>query len=55
MQDKVLGLVSLALSAASQAFIRHDDTAMFFTVVFFAVGAYEFVLGELKQHKSSGG
>jgi hypothetical protein len=53
MQDKVLGLVSLGLSAVSQAFIQHDDTAMFFTVVFFAVGAYEFVLGELKQRRSS--
>ena len=52
MQDKVLGLVSLGLSAASQAFIRHHDTAMFFSVVFFAIGAYEFISGELKQRKS---
>jgi len=53
MQDKALGLVSLGLSAASQAFIRHDDTAMFFTIVFFAIGAYEFILGEVKQRKLS--
>lgn len=53
MQDKVLGLASLGLSAASQAFIRHADTAMFFTVVFFAIGVYEFILGEIKQRKSS--
>ncbi len=51
MHDKILGLVSLGLSAASQAFIRHHDTAMFYSVVFFAIGVYEFVLGELKQRK----
>jgi hypothetical protein len=55
MQDKILGLVSLGLSAASQVFIQHDQTASFFTVVFFAIGAYEFVLGEVKQRKSSSG
>ena len=51
MQDKILGLIAFGLSAASHAFIRHHDTAMFYSVVFFAIGVYEFVLGELKQRK----
>jgi len=53
MQDKILGLASLGLSAACQAFIRHGDTAMFFSVIFFAIGVYEFILGEIKQRKLS--
>jgi hypothetical protein len=53
MQDKILGIVSLGLSAACWAFIGHHDTAMFFSIVFFAVGAYEFGLGVISQHKSS--
>jgi len=52
MHDKILGLVSLGLSAASQAFIHHDDTAMFYSIIFFAIGVYEFILGGLKQRKS---
>ena len=52
MHDKILGLVSLGLSAASQAFIQHDDTAMFYSIIFFAIGVYEFILGGLKQRKS---
>ena len=52
MQDKILGLIAFGLSAASHAFIRHYDTAMFYSVVFFAIGVYEFVLGGLKQRKS---
>jgi hypothetical protein len=52
MNDKLLGIIALGLSAASQAFIRHDDTALFFSVVFFAIGVYEFILGEAKQRKS---
>ena len=51
MNDKILGVVLLALSAASQAFINHDDTALFYSVVFFILGAYEFILGEIKQRK----
>jgi len=42
----------LALSAAAQAFIKHGDSAMFYSVVFFALGAYEFVCGELKQRRA---
>ena len=53
MQDKIIALVAFGLSAASQAFIRHnDDTAMFYSVVFFVIGVYEFVLGEIRQRKS---
>ncbi|MHC4475374.1 MAG: hypothetical protein ACYTEL_07005 [Planctomycetota bacterium] len=52
MQDKILGVVSLGLSAACWAFIKHHDTAMFFSVVFFAVAVYEFFLGVVSQHKS---
>jgi hypothetical protein len=52
MYDKMLGLAALGLSGASQAFIRHDDTAMFFSIVFFAIGAYEFLLGEFKERKA---
>ncbi|MHC4741679.1 MAG: hypothetical protein ACYS8Z_07200 [Planctomycetota bacterium] len=51
MNDKILGVVLLALSAASQAFIEHDDTAMFYSVVFFLLGLYEFISGEIKQRK----
>ena len=52
MHDKVLGLIALALSAASQAFIKAQDPAMFYSVVFFAIGAYEFILGELNQRRA---
>lgn len=45
MADKILGVACLALSAASQAFIRHHDTAMFYSVLFFALGAFEYLLG----------
>ncbi len=51
MYDKTVGIVALGLSAASQAFIRHNDTALFFSVVFFATGVYELALGELKERK----
>lgn len=51
MNDKILGVVLLALSAASWAFIKHEDTAMFYSVVFFILGAYEFISGEIKQRK----
>jgi len=52
MQDKILGVVCLALSAAVQVFIKHHDTAMFYSFVFFALGAYELVCGELKQRRA---
>ena len=51
MYDKTLGVVALGLSAASQAFIAHQDTAMFFSVVFFVVGAYELLLGEFNERR----
>ena len=51
MNDKILGVVLLGLSAASQAFIRHDDSAMFYSVVFFLLGVYEFISGEMKERK----
>jgi hypothetical protein len=53
MQDKILGVVLLGLSAASWAFIDHHDTAMFFSIVFFVIGAYEFIRGEIKQWKKT--
>lgn len=52
MQDKILGLVSFALCAASQVLIRHGDTALFFGFLFFVVGAYEFSVGEIRQRKN---
>jgi len=52
MQDKILGMICFVLCAASQVIITHDDTALFFGVLFFLVGAYEFVLGEIRQRKS---
>jgi hypothetical protein len=52
MHDKTLGLVSLGLSAASHAFIRDHETALFYSVIFFVVSLYEFILSELKQRKS---
>ncbi len=51
MKNKILGLSSFALCAASQVFIRHSDTALFFAVLFFAIGAYEYVIGEIQQRK----
>lgn len=51
MNDKILGVVLLGFSAASQAFIKHDDTAMFYSVVFLLLGGYEFISGEIKQRK----
>lgn len=53
MQDKILGVISFGLCAASQAFISHDDTAVFFGVLFFLIGGYEFLLGEIRQRKSA--
>jgi hypothetical protein len=53
MADKALGIASLALCAASQAFIRHTDTALFFSLVFGAVGVYELLVGEMKQRKGT--
>ncbi len=52
MHDKILGAVFLALSAASHAFIEHGDAAMFYSFVFFALGGYEFILGEMKHRRS---
>ncbi|MCP4613209.1 MAG: hypothetical protein GY845_31345 [Planctomycetes bacterium] len=52
MHNKILALVSLGFSAASQVFVRHHDTALFYSVIFFAVGVYEFILGDLRQRKS---
>ena len=47
MGYRTLGILSLALSAASRAFIGHDDTSMFYAVVFFAIGIYGFVKSEI--------
>ena len=52
MSDKILGVVLLGLSAASQAFIVHEDTSLFYSFIFGAIGAYELVLGEIRQRKS---
>ena len=54
MADKVLGVVLLALCAASQAFIRHEATALFFSLLFGGLGVYEFVTGEIRQRKGRG-
>ena len=47
MSYRTLGILSLALSAASSAFIRHPDTLLFYAVVFFAVGIYGFIRSEI--------
>jgi len=52
MPDKILGIVSFGLCAASQVLIRHSDTALFFGFLFFGVGAYEFVVGEIRQRRN---
>ena len=49
MADKILGVVCFALCGASQAFIRHSDTALFFGFLYFALGSYEFILGALRD------
>ncbi len=54
MADKVLGLVSFALCAASQAFLRHEDTALFFSLLFGALGVDEFAIGEIRQRRGRG-
>jgi hypothetical protein len=54
MADKILAVVLLALSAASQVAIRHSDTAMFYSWLFGALGVYEFVLGEIRQRTGRG-
>jgi hypothetical protein len=54
MADKVLGVVALALSAACQVLIRHQDTALFYSYVFGLVGAFELVVGEIRQRRRSG-
>jgi hypothetical protein len=51
MQEKWLGLAALGLSAASQAFIKHNDTAMFYSVVFFVIGLLAFIQGHAKDRK----
>jgi len=52
MGDKILGVVCFGLCAASQAFIRHDDTASFFGILFFVLGGYEFLLGDYRQRRA---
>jgi len=50
MADKILGVVCFGLCAASQVFIRHhDDTQLFFGILFFVLGSYEVVLGDIRQ------
>jgi len=49
MRDKYLSAVFLGLCGASQAFKKHSDTAMFFGVLYFSLGAYEFIIGEIRQ------
>ena len=51
MQDKIIAIISLGLSAASQAFIKHSDTALFFSAVFFVIGIYEFALAEYQRRR----
>ncbi|MEX1232210.1 MAG: hypothetical protein WEB58_18335 [Planctomycetaceae bacterium] len=51
MADKILGVVCFVLCAASQVFIRHDDTALFFSALFFVLGAYEFIIGDLRLRR----
>jgi hypothetical protein len=55
MYDKILGTVLFSLSAASQVLIAHDDTALFYSILFFVLGVYEFVRGELKGRKAKSG
>lgn len=52
MADKIIGVVCLALSAASQIWITHKDTALFFSFLFGVVGLVEIVLGEIRQRRS---
>ena len=59
MSHKILGVVLLGLSAASWVFIYDgnpgsgsEDTAMFYSLMFGILGAYELVVGEIRQRKS---
>ena len=52
MQDKLLSAVFFGFCAASQVYIHHDGTATFFGILFFALGAYEFIIGEIRQRKN---
>jgi hypothetical protein len=52
MSDKILGVVLLGLSAASQVFIDHEDTALFYSWFLGVIGVYELVLGDIRQRKS---
>lgn len=49
MNDKILGIACLGFAAASQAWISHDDTALFLVV-----GGYELVLGDIRQRMTKG-
>jgi hypothetical protein len=49
MGYRTLGILSLALSAASRAFISHNDTSSFYALVFFVVGIYAFVQSEIRN------
>ena len=51
MTDKIIGVVCLALSAASQIWIPHNDTALFFSWLFGIVGVVEIILGEIRQRR----
>ena len=48
MKNKILGIVCLALIGGTWAVIRHDDTAMSSSCLFFILGAYEYVLGDIR-------
>jgi hypothetical protein len=47
MSYRTLGILSIALSAASRVVIHHPDTSGFYAIVFFVIGIYGFIRSEI--------
>ena len=52
MADKIIGVVCLTLSAASQIWLTHKDSALFYSWLFGVVGMIQIVLGEFRQRRN---
>jgi len=44
--------MGVTFTTARQLFFKDNDPAMFYSVVFFAIGVYEFFLGERNQRRA---
>lgn len=53
MTDRALAIICFALAAACAAFIRHDDTSMFYQILFLGFGVYQLVAPVFRKWAST--